>query len=187
MTRFNLAFNMDTIYVEIVMARPLARPIPDPIQPGQESVWDYPRPPRLERVMETLRVVLGGVAIAQTGGAYRVLETSHPPTYYLPPGDVLAGALSGPRRGGICEWKGQAVLFDVHGGDRLAPSAAWSYPDPTPDFDAISGYVAFYALPMDACFVGAARVTPQPGTFYGGWITPGIVGPFKGGAGTMGW
>ncbi|MDP4004346.1 DUF427 domain-containing protein [Methylobacterium sp. NEAU K] len=169
------------------MARPLARPTPDPTKPGEESVWDYPRPPRLERVKERLRVVLGGVEIARTSDGYRVLETTHPPTYYLPPGDVTAGVLSNPRRGGICEWKGQAVLFDVRGGDRLAPSAAWSYPEPTADFGKIAGYVAFYALPMDACFVGEALVTPQPGTFYGGWITPGIVGPFKGAPGTMGW
>jgi len=183
----NLSLQPDTIYAGNVMARPISRPIPDPTAPGDESVWDYPRPPRLERVVERLQVVLGGAVIAETTAGYRVLETAHPPTYYLPPCDVTAGVLSGPRHGGICEWKGQAVLFDVHGGDRLAPSAAWSYPEPTPGFDAIAGYVAFYALPMDACFVGAARVTPQPGTFYGGWITPGIVGPFKGSPGTMGW
>lgn len=183
----NLSLQPDTIYAGNVMARPISRPIPDPTAPGDESVWDYPRPPRLERVAERLQVVLGGAVIAETTAGYRVLETAHPPTYYLPPCDVTAGVLSGPRHGGICEWKGQAVLFDVHGGDRLAPSAAWSYPEPTPGFDAIAGYVAFYALPMDACFVGAARVTPQPGTFYGGWITPGIVGPFKGSPGTMGW
>ena len=183
----NLSLQPDTIYAGNVMARPISRPIPDPTAPGDESVWDYPRPPRLERVAERLQVVLGGAVIAETTAGYRVLETAHPPTYYLPPCDVTAGVLSGPRRGGICEWKGQAVLFDVHGGDRLAPSAAWSYPEPTPGFDAIAGYVAFYALPMDSCFVGAARVTPQPGTFYGGWITPGIVGPFKGSPGTMGW
>jgi len=183
----NLSLQPDTIYAGNVMARPISRPIPDPTAPGDESVWDYPRPPRLERVAERLQVVLGGAVIAETTAGYRVLETAHPPTYYLPPCDVTAGVLSGPRHGGICEWKGQAVLFDVHGGDRLAPSAAWSYPEPTPGFDAIAGYVAFYALPMDSCFVGAARVTPQPGTFYGGWITPGIVGPFKGSPGTMGW
>lgn len=165
----------------------MARPVPDPVKPGEESVWDYPRPPRLEPVAERLRVILGGAVIAETQAGFRVLETSHPPTYYLPPEDVAPGTLADPRRGGICEWKGQAVLFDVLGGGRRATAAAWSYPDPTPDFRRIAGYVAFYAAPMDACFVGAARVTPQPGTFYGGWITPGIVGPFKGGPGTMGW
>ncbi|WCS25061.1 DUF427 domain-containing protein [Methylobacterium sp. NMS14P] len=163
------------------------RPVPDPVSPGEESVWNYPRPPRLESVPDRLRVVLGGRVIAETGSGFRVLETSHPPTYYLPPADIADGTLVNRRRGGICEWKGQAVLFDVRGGDRLVPGAAWTYPDPTPDFRAIAGYVAFYAGPMDACFVGADSVTPQPGTFYGGWITPGIVGPFKGGPGSMGW
>ncbi|MEE7464555.1 hypothetical protein MFUR16E_26790 [Methylobacterium fujisawaense] len=163
------------------------RPVPDPVGPGEESVWDYPRPPRLESVPDRLRVVLGGRVIAETGSGFRVLETSHAPTYYLPPADIADGTLVNRRRGGICEWKGQAVLFDVHGGDRLVPGAAWAYPDPTPDFRAIAGYVAFYAGPMDACFVGTDPVTPQPGNFYGGWITPGIVGPFKGSPGTMGW
>ncbi|XYD07640.1 DUF427 domain-containing protein [Methylobacterium sp. NMS12] len=163
------------------------RPVPDPVSPGEESVWNYPRPPRLESVPDRLRVVLGGRVIAETGSGFRVLETSHPPTYYLPPADIADGTLVNRRRGGICEWKGQAVLFDVRGGDRLVPGAAWAYSDPTPDFRAIAGYVAFYAGPMDACLVGADPATPQPGNFYGGWITPGIVGPFKGGPGTMGW
>ncbi|MCJ2101484.1 DUF427 domain-containing protein [Methylobacterium sp. E-046] len=165
----------------------LRHPDPDPVGPGEESVWDYPRPPRLEPVAERLRVVLGGAPIAETVAGFRVLETSHPPTYYLPPDAIAPGALANPRRGGICEWKGQAVLFDVQGGGRHVPGAAWAYPDPSPDFRAIAGCVAFYAGPMDACFVGDARAIPQPGTFYGGWITPGIVGPFKGGPGTMGW
>jgi uncharacterized protein (DUF427 family) len=169
------------------MRGPPNHPVPDPVGPGQESVWDYPRPPRLEPVAERLRVFLGGAVIAETGAGFRVLETSHPPTYYLPPAAVAAGTLTNLRRGGICEWKGQAVLFDVCGGDRRVPGAAWAYPDPTPDFRAIAGYVAFYAGPMDACFVGSARAIPQPGSFYGGWITPGIVGPFKGAPGTMGW
>ena len=169
------------------MTGPARRPVPDPVGPGAESVWDYPRPPRLEPVRERLRVVLGGAVIAETEAGFRVLETSHPPTYYLPPDAIVAGALANPRRGGICEWKGQARLFDVRGGDRVAPGAAWTYPAPTPDFTRIAGYVAFYAGPMDACFVGTERVIPQPGSFYGGWITPGIVGPFKGGPGTMGW
>jgi len=118
---------------------------------------------------------------------WRVLETSHPPTYYVPPEAVAPGSLGHPRRAGICEWKGRAVLFDVAAGRQLAQHAAWAYPDPTPDFAAIAGYVAFYAGAMEACFVGDARVEPQPGGFYGGWITPGIVGPFKGGPGSMGW
>ncbi|WP_267426656.1 DUF427 domain-containing protein [Methylobacterium sp. GC_Met_2] len=169
------------------MIRLPTHPTPDPIKPGEESVWDYPRPPRLEPVRQRLRVVLGGAVIAETDAGFRVLETSHPPTYYLPPGDIAGGTLVNPRRAGICEWKGQARLFDVQGGGRMVPGAVWTYPDPTPDFRVIAGYVAFYAGPMDACFVGGDPVTPQPGSFYGGWITPGIVGPFKGTPGTMGW
>ena len=166
---------------------PFPRPVPIPPGPGEESVWDYPRPPRLERCSQRLRVVLGGATIADTTAGYRVLETSHPPTYYLPPQDVVASVLGPPRRAGICEWKGQAVVFDVATGGRAAPGAAWTYPDPTPPFRAIAGYLAFYCGPMDACWVGESRAGPQPGGFYGGWITPGIVGPFKGGPGTLGW
>ncbi|MCG5246560.1 DUF427 domain-containing protein [Methylorubrum extorquens] len=163
------------------------RPIPVRPGPGQESVWDYPRPPRLEPVPERLTVILGGWTIATTTAGFRVLETSHPPTYYVPPQDIAEGVLGPPRRAGICEWKGRAVLFDVTGGRERAPGAAWAYPDPTPGFRPIAGYVAFYAGPMDACLVDDVRAEPQPGGFYGGWITPGLVGPFKGGPGTMGW
>lgn len=165
-------------------------PTPLPTKPGEESVWDYPRPPRLEPVAATLKVVLAGRTIAETAAGFRVLETSHPPTYYFPPGDVAEGVLGPARLAGICEWKGRAVLFDVHAGGASAmpiPGAAWAYPDPTPGFRAIAGYVAFYAGPMEACTVGGVRAEPQPGGFYGGWITPGIVGPFKGGPGSMGW
>jgi uncharacterized protein (DUF427 family) len=163
------------------------RPQPIPPGPDQESVWDYPRPPRLERVEARLHVVLGGVTIADTRAGWRVLETSHPPTYYVPPDAVVPGVLGPPRLAGICEWKGRAVLFDVTAGGRQAPGAAWAYPDPAPGFRPIADHVAFYAGPMDACFVGDERAEPQPGTFYGGWITARVVGPFKGGPGTMGW
>lgn len=163
------------------------RPQPIPPGPGQESVWDYPRPPRLERVPERLRVVLGGVVIADTTAGLRVLETSHPPTYYVPPDAVAPGVLGPPVPAGICEWKGRAVLFDVTAGGRRAPGAAWAYPSPNPDFRALADHVAFYAGPMEACFVGEERVVPQPGGFYGGWITARVAGPFKGGPGTMGW
>ncbi|GJD52356.1 hypothetical protein OPKNFCMD_5121 [Methylobacterium crusticola] len=152
-----------------------------------ESVWDYPRPPRLEPVGRRLRVVLAGRVVADTEAGMRVLETSHPPTYYFPPDAVAAGALGPPRTAGICEWKGRAVLFDVAAGGATAARAAWSYKEPTPAFRALAGYVAFYAGPMDGCFVGDVRVVPQPGGFYGGWITPDLVGPFKGGPGTAGW
>lgn len=164
-----------------------ARPVPAPAGPGQESVWDYPRPPRLERVPERLRILFDGLTLADTGRGWRVLETSHPPTYYLPQEDIRPGCLVPAGQGSLCEWKGRAAYFDVAGPHRLAPRAAWTYPNPTQAFAAIAGHVAFYAGAMEACYVGGERVTPQPGGFYGGWITPRIVGPFKGEPGTMGW
>ncbi len=165
----------------------MRRPIPLPVGPGQESVWDYPRPPRLEPVPERLRVIFEGVTIADTVRGWRVLETSHPPTYYLPPGDILPGALASVGGGSVCEWKGRAAYFDVVGPQRRAERVAWAYPKPTERFAALADHVAFYAGPMDACFVGEERVIPQPGGFYGGWVTGRIVGPFKGEPGTMGW
>ena len=154
---------------------------------NQESVWAYPRPPRLERVPESLRVVFDGVVIADTTAGYRVLETSHPPTYYLPPEDIRPGALVRVPGGSLCEWKGRAVYLTVVGPTRRAERAAWAYPDPAPPFRAIAGHVAFYAGLMDACYVGEEQVRPQPGGFYGGWITQRVVGPFKGEPGSEGW
>ena len=155
--------------------------------PGQESVWDYPRPPRLERVEARITVEFNGEVIADTTGAYRVLETSHPPTYYLPPGDFKPGVLVDAPGGSFCEWKGQAVYHTVRAGDREAPRAAWSYPEPTPGFEPMAGYVAVYARLMDRCTVGEHEATPQPGGFYGGWVTPDLAGPFKGEPGTEWW
>ncbi len=155
--------------------------------PGQESVWDYPRPPRLESTGREIQVVFNQVIIARTRRAYRVLETSHPPVYYLPPADIQMQYLRPSPRTSFCEWKGQASYYHVAVGERRAENAAWCYPSPTPDFTAIAGYVAFYASLMDACTVDGERVTPQPGRFYGGWITKDVVGPFKGEPGTMGW
>lgn len=155
--------------------------------PGQESVWDYPRPPRLEPVTERLRVVLGGVTIADTRHGFRVLETSHPPTYYLPVTDVLPDVLVRVDGASWCEWKGAAHYYDVRVGDRLAPRAAWGYATPNAAYAALANTVAFFAARMDACFVDDEQVVPQPGDFYGGWITRRVVGPFKGGAGTRGW
>ena len=156
-------------------------------RPGQESVWDYPRPPRLEPTPRRLRVVFAGVTIADTLQGYRVLETSHPPVYYIPPADVKLEHLQPARGSSFCEFKGQASYYDVVVGDRRAERAAWYYPRPTPAFAPIAGAVAFYAGPMDACYVGDEAVTPQPGDFYGGWITADVVGPFKGGPRTTGW
>jgi uncharacterized protein (DUF427 family) len=139
-------------------------------------------------VSKRLRVILGGQTIADTTRGFRVLETSHPPVYYLPPEDIVAGALAPSSRSSFCEWKGRARYWHVRGGaNSEARDAAWSYPTPDPAFAAIRDHVAFYASAMDACFVDEDRVTPQPGGFYGGWITPDIVGPFKGAPGSWGW
>ncbi len=163
------------------------KPIPIPPKPGQESVWDYPRPPRLEPTSKRIRVVLNGETIVDSRRAYRVLETSHPPVYYVPLEDVKPGVLEHSGNSSICEWKGGARYHSLRVGNRVAPDAAWYYPNPTPGFVPIKHFVAFYAGPMDACFVDDERVTPQPGGFYGGWITSDVVGPFKGEAGSWGW
>lgn len=155
--------------------------------PPVESVWDYPRPPRLERVAAEVSVVFGGVEIARTTQALRVLETSHPPTYYIPPGDIIADALEPAAGTSLCEWKGVARYWTVVAGGRRAERAAWSYPDPTRDFSTLRDHVAFYPGRMDRCRVGAMEVTAQPGDFYGGWVTPNLRGPFKGAPGTLGW
>jgi uncharacterized protein (DUF427 family) len=155
--------------------------------PGQESVWDYPRPPRLEATNKHIQIVFNGVVVADSRAAYRALETSHPPVYYLPPQDVQMAYLRPSPGSSWCEWKGQAAYYTLQVGDKEAIKVAWSYPQPTPAFAPIKDYIAFYAAPMDYCAVDGERVTPQPGHFYGGWITSDIVGPFKGGPGTMGW
>ena len=155
--------------------------------PGQESVWDYPRPPRLEPVAEQLRIEFAGQIIATSENCYRVLETSHPPTYYFPPDSIAEGVLRQIHKSSACEWKGRAHYFDVVVGSRVADAVAWSYAKPTRPFAAIQDYVSFYAEPMDACYVGDERVEPQPGNFYGGWVTSKVVGPFKGSPGTWHW
>ena len=155
--------------------------------PGQESVWDYPRPPAVEAVPETLRVVFAGREIARTSRAYRVLETSHPPTYYLPLSDIDQTALHVNGRRTVCEYKGAASYYDIEVGHRSASAAAWYYPDPRRGFEPLKNCVSFYATAMDECWVGDEKVEPQEGDFYGGWITSKVVGPFKGGAGTWGW
>lgn len=154
---------------------------------GQESVWDYPRPPRLEDCNKSVRVVLNGVTIAETTRSKRVLETSHPPVYYIPPQDIKMNHLKQVPGSSYCEWKGMALYYSVIVGDVVSDKAGWFYPDPTPTFRAIRDFVAFYPQKMDACFVDGEQVEPQPGGFYGGWITKDIVGPFKGEPGTWGW
>jgi len=146
-------------------------------------VWDYPRPPVVVPFPGRVRVVHAGIVVADTTAALRVLETSQPPAFYLPPGDVALGRLSTSRGSSWCEWKGAATYWHL---DDVA-DAAWSYADPTPRFDAIRDHLAFYAQKVDECWVDDERVLPNPGNFYGGWITSAVVGPFKGGPGTLGW
>lgn len=158
-----------------------------PPGPGQESVWDYPRPPRLEDSPKQIQVIFNGVILADTHASKRVLETSHPPVYYIPPEDIQMEYLVRTGKSSWCEWKGQAGYYTLQVGDRQEINAAWFYPEPTPAFAGIQNYVAFYPSRMDACYINGERVQAQPGDFYGGWITTEIVGPFKGGAGTWGW
>ena len=152
-----------------------------------ESVWDYPRPPRAEPSTRRIRVVFGGVTVADTTHAIRVLETSHPPAYYVPPEDVRSEYLRPSRRRTYCEFKGQASYYDLVAGEREVRDAAWYYPDPNERFAAIRDHVAFYPGRVDACFVDEEQVVAQAGDFYGGWLTSDIEGPFKGGPGTAGW
>lgn len=155
--------------------------------PGRESVWDYPRPPRLERVPEPVRVEFAGVEVARSERALRVCETASPPAYYLPPQDVRRDLLEPAAGRSFCEWKGAARYWTLRAGGRASEKAAWSYPEPEPEFAALRDHLAFFAGRVDACFVGDERVTPQPGGFYGGWVTSRVVGPFKGEPGTEGW
>jgi uncharacterized protein (DUF427 family) len=154
---------------------------------ARENVQHYPRPPALEPVAPRLSVVFAGVVVAATERGFRVLETHHAPTYYFPPEDVAEGALRPSAGRTLCEWKGVAQYFDVIAGLREELRAAWSYPNPTPAFASIAGFVAFYPGQMEACFVGDVQVRPQPGDFYGGWVTPNLDGIVKGGPGTEGW
>ena len=158
----------------------------DPAQ-GKESVWDYPRPPRLEPTPSHLVVEFAGRVIAETRHGYRVLETSHPPVYYFPPGDVRTEFLVTSPRQSFCEFKGVALYWSLQVGERRSENAAWYYPRPTPDYAQIHDFVAFYPSRVDACYVDGELVKSQEGDFYGGWITTAVVGPFKGGPGTRGW
>jgi uncharacterized protein (DUF427 family) len=152
-----------------------------------EKAAEYPRPPRLEPSARRVRVVLGGETIVDSTRCWRVLETWHPPSWYIPAGDFRAGALVPAAGRSLCEWKGQAAYFDLLGGGMRAARAAWCYPAPTAAFAPIAGHVALYAGRVDGCFVDDERVTPQAGGFYGGWITADVEGPFKGAPGTEGW
>ncbi|MCZ6785222.1 MAG: DUF427 domain-containing protein [Proteobacteria bacterium] len=155
--------------------------------PGQESVWDYPRPPRVEAVARTIRVEFAEEVVAESGRALRVVETASPPVYYIPPDDVRRDLLVPEVHETFCEWKGIARYWSLRVDGRTAKGAAWSYPDPDPEFASIRDHIAFHPGRVDACTVGDDRVIPQPGEYYGGWITPELVGPFKGEPGSEGW
>ncbi len=156
-------------------------------QHPRESVWDYPRPPRVEKTRRHIRATVSGHTIVDTRAPVRMLETSHPPVYYLPPVDVATEFLVPSDHTTFCEYKGQARYFSLVVDGEKQTDVAWRYPSPTPEYEAIAGYIAFYAWAFDEVTVDGEIVTPQPGRFYGGWITSEIEGPFKGGPGTLGW
>ena len=169
---------------------PRQRPAPADIiepGPGQESVWDYPRPPRLEPVSQPIRIVFASLDIAAASIAFRVVETAGAPCYYLPPDTVRVDCLRPSKNTSLCEWKGEARYWSIQVGRHVSENAAWSYPEPEPDFAPIRDHLAFFAGRVDACYLGSERVEPQPGGFYGGWVTANIVGPIKGGPGTEHW
>ncbi|MFT6857312.1 MAG: hypothetical protein ACJA0X_003301 [Cyclobacteriaceae bacterium] len=155
--------------------------------PGQESVWDYPRPPAIEPFKGHLRIVFQGEVIVDTNKAYRILETSHPPSFYLPLADFKPDTIKKIAGSSYCEWKGMAEYFEIEVNGSKAKKCAWGYPNPNDRFAALKGHVSVYAHMMEACFVNDEKVQAQEGDFYGGWITSNIVGPFKGAPGTWGW
>jgi uncharacterized protein (DUF427 family) len=161
--------------------------VPDPVGPGQESVWAYPRPAVAEPTTRRVRIEHRGVVVADTSAPVRTLETSHPPTWYVPPGDAGPGLLVPSPRRSFCEWKGVASYWHLLIGGELLEDVAWSYPDPTAAFRCLRDHLAFYAGRLDGCTVDGEQVTPQPGGFYGGWITRDLAGPFKGVPGSAGW
>lgn len=165
----------------------MARPERLPPAPGQESVWDYPRPPRVEEMNQHIQVIVDGVIVADTRRAKRVLETSHPPVYYIPPEDVKLEYFSRDRHATWCEYKGEASYYTLTLNGKTIQNIAWFYAEPSPSYTAIEGHLAFYPSKVDVALVDGEPVQAQAGDFYGGWITKNIVGPFKGGPGTWGW
>lgn len=163
------------------------KPQPENPKSGEESVWDYPRPPRVEKTDEHIRVVFNGVTIANTTNAYRVLETSHPPGYYIPQEDIKMEYFTKTSRRTLCEWKGAASYWTISVDGKKEDNVAWMYATPNQGFEDIKNYISLYPGRMDACYVDDEKVQPQEGNFYGGWITSNIVGPFKGAPGTLGW
>ncbi|QCK15562.1 DUF427 domain-containing protein [Mangrovivirga cuniculi] len=165
----------------------MKKPNPEKTGKGQESVWDYPRPPLLERTSKLIEVWFNNECIARSNKCYRVLETSHPPQFYIPPSDVNKKFLLDSDLETHCEWKGKGRYYDLKAGGKWSENAAWYYDDPTKEFEEIKNYLAFYAGRVDQCLVDKEVVVPQPGGFYGGWITDDVVGPFKGVDGSWGW
>lgn len=163
------------------------RPRPDAPLDGQVSVWSFPRPAVAEACAARVTIEHRGQMVADTRARVRTLETSHPPSYYIPPSDIAPGLLRRAAGGSFCEWKGNAIYWDVVMGDLVLPKVGWSYPEPSRAFAALRDHVAFYAGPFDRCTVDGQVVVPQSGGFYGGWITPDLAGPFKGVPGSMGW
>ncbi|OBX18554.1 hypothetical protein A9995_11340 [Erythrobacter sp. QSSC1-22B] len=163
------------------------KPRPDSAGPGQESVWAYPRPAIAEPTDSRITIEHADTIVASTKSAVRTLETSHPPSYYIPPADITPGVLRRAAGSSFCEWKGAAVYWDVVIGDIVIPRVGWSYPSPTASFAMLRDHVAFYAAPFDRCSVDGETVIPQPGEFYGGWITSKLAGPFKGVPGSRFW
>ena len=159
----------------------------NPVKHTVENVGEYPRPPLLERVSYPIRIVLGGIEIVNTTEAWRVLETFHPPTYYIPAAAFAPGVLQPAQGSSICEWKGRARYYSFAAGGKRAERCAWAYDNPTPQFAPIAGHLALYCAAMDACFVDGEQAKPQPGGFYGGWVNSWITGPIKGAAGTNHW
>lgn len=174
-------------WIEFERIRPSNIEVPGP---GQESVWNYPRPPRVEVVPQVLKVIFNDGVIAETSNGLRVVETSSPPQYYFPPEDVILKYFMRTSRHSLCEWKGQSSYWDITVGERSAQHGAWSYESPMTDiadYSVLKGYLAFYPRLMDSCWVGDEQVASQSGEFYGGWITSNLTGPFKGEPGSEGW
>ncbi len=165
----------------------MSRPKPDPLSDGQESVWEYPRPPRVESDSRLIIVQFGGAVIAESTSAFRVLETSHPPVFYIPPENVRVELLTATSGTTWCEYKGEARYYDIAVGDQVSELAAWCFPEPQPGFERIQHAIAFYPERVQRATVGGEQVIPQPSGFYGGWVTSEIAGPFKGEPGSEGW
>ena len=163
------------------------RPRPDPAGPGQQSVWDFPRPAIAQPSDAQVMIEHRGLVIADTRASIRTIETSHPPSYYFPPDAIADGVLRRASGSSFCEWKGHAQYWDVVIDGVTLAKVGWSYPEPSPAFAMLRDHVAFYAGPFDRCSINGETVVPQPGGFYGGWITSAVSGPFKGVPGSMGW